>query len=376
MATATSNTNSNIPVLPEAHQKPNAPSGNNNSGTTPEEAQLLSDLLRAYEKAKATIAKALLQNNNETSARDLKGSALDKALGNNPVWQGLLNGNNATGATSTQYDSGDIKNFFFLIFKFLRDHRDGDSKLQVAQAVNMVAEEGMLDDITKESTASLDKMKSDIANAQTSPSARRHHRFWTIFFPIIMVVATIAITLITAGVASAFAGAADAAALAAETGAEAGAEVAASGVDAAVDVSAEVGEESVEMTNMADEIAPEETTNAGATNAAKAGAANAARNAALKYGLVAFSVTAGTTGMVCPIMANQADKQVAQEIQVSTNIEQGEMAVNAAASDAAQTSLKQDMQYQQNAQSEQEADSSLLQQMIQSMTQILRVGSF
>ena len=99
---------------------------------------LLKDLLKTYEQAKLKMAGAFLQN-----SIDLRNSGLGQALQNDPVFQSLVQPTPTTAKISPEA----TLNFFKLVFKFLKDHKDDDSKIEVAQAMNMLVKENGLDDI-------------------------------------------------------------------------------------------------------------------------------------------------------------------------------------------------------------------------------------
>lgn len=436
---------------------------------------MLTDVLRKYEKAKAAIAEALIQNSNESTRNSsLQGTELDKVLQNNPLWQSTVGASNATTTQGKDYQAGDIQNFFFLIFKFLKEHRDSDSKLQVAQAVNMVAQEHMLDDVTKESTMSLDDMKTKIKKAEeeaNSPLAK----FLKIGLPILLAVVTIVITVFTMGTAAPAAVAMDAAVTAgAEAGIEAGVEAGVEeGVEAGITEAATQGAEegaTEGATQGVSETTGQITTNVGkqltsevmkdtiktatkealsqvAKGASKEAVQEAVKNAvqqavkevvtdavkaatqdavsqlsetsceeltsaavqnsikeavtetvteslsqattktALQSALSfvtngagrGVAVAGGLAAIDAPVLqmaAAKPDNDKAQAINEATVIEQGEMAIDSAASDSIQNTLKQAMSYQQNAQSNQQSDNSLFQQILQTMTKIMYIGNF
>jgi hypothetical protein len=167
----------------------------------------------AYEKAKNHLASLVGDNN----GNNLKNGPLANALGNDPIMKAIASGQAPSDPTPKQ-----IGNFFYLIFQFLKDHKDSDSKLEVAQAVSMLSKEVMLDAVTQESVGSLNKMKLDIEKAkeaENSPLAK----FLSIGLPILLAVVDVAIMIGTAGAgAAAVAAESVAVGAAAEAGAEAG----------------------------------------------------------------------------------------------------------------------------------------------------------
>lgn len=249
------------------------------------ETQVLLTILQEYEKTKAAIMGALVKNSNNTQ-QDLKGSALGQALGNNPLWQAASSN---SGVSQVSYTPADMQNFFFLIFKFLRDHSDGDAKMQVTQAMNMVAQEGMLDSITQESTSSLTHMEYEVHRADKkahSPLAM----FLKIGLPLILAFVTVLVSVVSFGAAAPAAVAADAVGTGVLEGVELGVEAGvAAGVteglgNAAVEVTADevgtVGEEATaNVATKAASLVTKETLQTAIKEAIVTGIANAGKGA-------------------------------------------------------------------------------------------------
>ena len=278
---------------------------------------LLKDLLKTYEKAKLKMAGALLQG-----SVDLKNSDLGQAMQNDPVFQSLMQ----VAPDKDPAPPEALKNFFYEIFQFLKDHKEDDSKLQVAQAMNMIAKQGVLDNVTQESVAALGDMKTKIAAADIQrQSDDKGNSFLEIGLPIILAVVSVAIVCASAGLAAPAAAAAD--------GAVDGAQVVSVGARAST-----------------------------------------ALSTATTLGMV---VTPVCTKYSSPDAAvAQADSDYGHTISNASSIEQGIMAINAAATDSSQNDIKQDMNYQQNAQSEIESDASMELQTINLMAKCNSTGNF
>lgn len=376
----------------------------------------LADLLRDYEKAKAKMESNLAP----ISINDLKNSAIGQALKNDPVWQA------ATSPTPTQthIDPNATKNFFLLIFKFLKNHKEADSEVQVAQAVNLLAKGKILDQVTQGSVASLNDMKTKIQKAKDNENSALSG-FLKIGLPIILAVVSVVIIVATLGAATPAVAAGDAAgagtlaatdaavATTTDVTAEGAAESAVSTLSITGDQAAEGAGEAMEMTEMGGETAETAGASAGAadesasttantaSNVARQGAQKAAQTAAktaektaektltqtIKQAATKFWAVAKNpmlvTGVLAPVNVTvdqqasaKVDNDLANAMSEATSDEQGEMAVNTAASDGLQNDIKSDMNYEQNAQQEEEADASMEQQTIQASTKIYSLGNF
>ncbi|MCH9631166.1 MAG: hypothetical protein S4CHLAM37_11850 [Chlamydiia bacterium] len=212
----------------------------------------LEKLLRTYEKGKAKlwhkILEATTKSHNELEqlfANDpvSKLSDLAHALESDPT-AALSSPDSIREGTGV---SKELENFFMLIFKFLKDHKEGQSKMEISQAVNTQGKEKLLAQVTKASMDSVATMKKKIDDANNSKNG-----WLKIFLPIAIVVVTIicvALTLVTGGASDVAAGAADTALAGADAAAEVTTDVAVdttveatiSGLSESVDVGGDAG---------------------------------------------------------------------------------------------------------------------------------------
>ncbi len=201
---------------------------------------MFENLLRSYEKAKVKLGELSLQ----ASAGLTSGSNnLATILAGNPLWEAV---NTPNGQAKPSVNPSDVKNLFSLIFKYMEANSDIGAKIQVAQAVNILAKQEVINASSKEGIDSM--------NATETQLAHIHHEqeeassFWgdflKIFVPVVMaviLVVTVVATVLTAGAA--------APAIAGEVVAEAA-------IDGSVEAGVDVGAETMEMTSMA-EVAPD-----------------------------------------------------------------------------------------------------------------------
>lgn len=299
--------------------------------------QVLEDLLRSYEKAKLKMEGAVIQNN-----IDLRNSDLGQSMKDDPLFQALV-GSDASGKAPSDTD---IKNFFFLIFKFLKDHKDADSKCQVAQAVNMLAKEATLDTVTEQSVSSLSDMKSQIQKAEdaaNSPLAK----FLKIGLPIIMAVATVLITAVTMGAAAPATVAADTALTAAEVGTTSALDstlstTVSTTVDTAVADTVAETSEGIEMTTFSESGTVVDDV---AVNAAREGAKQAAKtvlSSAVRQGVAGLGKQAGQE-VVTAAVKESVEKATTTALKEGLK-EVAEEAVKDGANKATQTAVKQAME--------------------------------
>lgn len=173
------------------------------SGGNPEDLmkEELEKILEMYEQSKAKIVEKLLSDANDSKADK---SALSQTIA-------LTQGPSARDAIADHtVMSKDIENFFMLIFKYLNADNQGQSKMQIAQAVNSESKENMINSVTQGMMSSLSDMKTQIKKAYDDQHSALG-TFLKIVLPIVVTVICLAAALFTGGASMAGAAAADAA---------------------------------------------------------------------------------------------------------------------------------------------------------------------
>lgn len=311
--------------------------------------EILEKLLRTYEKGKQDLWKKILAASSDSSKE------LTSQIQNNPGSAPSVPDVARDGSAITK----DIENFFMLIFKFLADHKEGESKMEISQAVNTQGKEKLLDSVTKATLDSVANMKSQIEEAYKkahSPLAE----FLKIGLPIILAVVGIAAALLTGGGSMAAVAAADTALVAAEAGGEAAAvatttataeATAATTAAAAGDVAgASAGATAAEGAATAAESAAADA-EAAASQAAQAAAkgggeaaqtlAQAARQTAdAAKTLATVARTAATAARTAATAASEAASGATDAATAATTIEASQATV-AEAADTAMTTIEE-----------------------------------
>ncbi|MCH9631165.1 MAG: hypothetical protein S4CHLAM37_11840 [Chlamydiia bacterium] len=412
-----------------ANQRPDSKEAGDKKGKNSKKSleKELQKLLRTYEKGKAELWHKILEAT--TQSHD----ELEQAFENDPVSKlsdlaHALESNPQAALSSPDSIrdgsgvSKEIENFFMLIFKFLKDHKEGQSKMEISQAVNTQGKEKLLASVTKASMDSVTKMKHKIDEANKAKNG-----WLKIFLPIAIVLVTIicvALTVVTGGASDVAGGAADAALTAGETGTEvavdttatAGAEglgtvggdtgaalgdATADGVaDGTADASTVTTDGSTVTTSTTEEgvqtleeggtevaDGTEETADETADETAKETAKetesktltqtlkNAAKKMLNKRFMVGMTTVGTATGVGFALNAS-AQSTCNNAIQDATSVEQGEMTVDSSASEGLQTDIRANMQYQQQEMSQTEADESQVQNVLQKQASMYTIGSF
>ena len=213
----------------------------------------LEKLLRTYEKGKAELWHKILEATTETH------QDLAAALKDNPVAA-------LSSPDSARDGSGmvkDIENFFMLIFKFLKDHKEGQSKMELAQAVNTQGKEKLLASVTKAAMNSVTHMKKQIDEA----NKKKHGVLGSIMIAlsVIITVICIAAAIFTGGASVGAAAAADVALDTAAAATEAGV---AAGLEAG-SAATEAGTAAMDAADAASAVADGSVTVAEGTSAAE-----------------------------------------------------------------------------------------------------------
>jgi hypothetical protein len=89
---------------------------------------------------------------------------LKETLASDPCWSAAANGKPASGGLPA------VGNFFMLVFKYMADHANSDNQIQIAQAVNMVCQNNMLDSVTSEAMSNLSSTESQVSSEESSAS--------------------------------------------------------------------------------------------------------------------------------------------------------------------------------------------------------------
>lgn len=153
------------------------------------------DLSSQEDQVVAGFAKALqavrgvLGNSEQLSAADFAKTDLGQSLAQDPFWKGVANGDSDAKSVKKE----DVVNFFYLIFKYMKTTVQQNNQMELNQALNLVVQSNLLDNITAESVSSVNTMKTDIQSAEhklNSPLGQ----FLSIGLPILIAAASVAIT--------------------------------------------------------------------------------------------------------------------------------------------------------------------------------------
>lgn len=121
--------------------------------------QVLSSVLTTYKQVLQ-----LVQDKASSAPPQELDPKLKEMLANDPCWNAALSGKPAPGGAPS------IGNFFMIVFKYMADHAEGDNKIQVAQAMNMVCQNNILDNVTAEAMDNLKTTEALVAAQEAKAS--------------------------------------------------------------------------------------------------------------------------------------------------------------------------------------------------------------
>lgn len=314
----------------------------------------------------ATALKGLrkpLSQLSSLSAEEFTQSQLGQALATDPVWK-YLTGAQSPNAKSAPREQDEL-NFFLLIFKFMKSDHTMNMQSQLASMSSMVVQSHFLDQMTQQAATNMQDMDTDIKNAL----AEKPSSWQSLWGPLCCVIGSILLSIVTVGLGSALSAAAEAAeateaaTAAAETATEAGSGVASTAVNTAEQAGAE-----------AEQLGQEAATNAsqGASKAAGWSATTLSRLSKAAY-IIGGALSAGAMAADGAITNNYQDKS-SQDAQIATSKHQAQMSIISSSMESMQGGIKQESSNQQNFSSNEQADLSMMQQMIQSQQQAFGLG--
>lgn len=300
---------------------------------------------------------------NQLTSEEFATSPLGQAISNNAVWKSLTNQNPSFHEPAPKKE--DMENFFLLIFKFMKSDHSMNTQLQLSSMVNMTVQCSMLDRLSKQASDAMQKMDSDIQTAiDSSPN------IWlSLVLPVALAVVGAIAGALTAGGGSA----------AAKVGEKVAEEaVATTAAKVGEGVAEEAGEEAAKAvaTNVTEDSAKAAGTSATKTLGSKMkDLALAAKNKLFTWKALGTLTTIGclTAPPVLQSSGIGVDKS-GVAAQTATADGQASMSIISSSMEGAQGRIKQETSYQQNDSSNEQADLSMLQQIIQAQQQAFGLG--
>jgi len=131
----------------------------NDVGSAAENDQVLNSVLTTYKQVLQ-----LVQDKSCLAPSKKLDPKLQEMLSNDPCWVAATQGKPAPGGAPS------IGNFFMIVFKYMTDHANSDNQIQVAQAMNMVCQNNILDSITSEAMANLNTTETSVAQEESQAS--------------------------------------------------------------------------------------------------------------------------------------------------------------------------------------------------------------
>ena len=131
----------------------------NEVGSASENDQVLSTVLTTYKQVLQ-----LVQDKSSLAPSQKLDPKLQEMLSNDPCWVAATQGKPAPGGSPS------IGNFFMIVFKYMTDHANSDNQIQVAQAMNMVCQNNILDSITSEAMSNLSTTETSVAQEESEAS--------------------------------------------------------------------------------------------------------------------------------------------------------------------------------------------------------------
>lgn len=227
------------------------------------------------------------------SVADLTNSPLGKQLASDPVWNSVVYTDTPSEKPPTKQQ---LANFFFLVFKYMKDDQQQNSQIEANQALNMMVQSKLLDNLVGQAKTDLANLESEIAKDKSELSKPD---------AIIAMCFLLVGSIVLGGLGGAAGG------LAGTLG------------------------RVVQMTVLA--------------------------------------AAAGAAAMI-PFVTNKLQGEPMQDMQDDTVTSQGTQSVISAATQGTQTRIQQDQQYEQNSNSNIQADVSMVQQAISQMVQAFGLG--
>ena len=384
MAAVSNCYNSNYPVT-NNKGKPAAQVAASASSLS-EVQDFLETLIKLYEKAKGKIMEIGLTNSGTQSDE-----SAEQQIANNPIWAQFYNG-----SSKSSLSGKDVMNFFSVVFTYMKDNADSASKIQIAQAVNILSKQQLAMEGTQEGELSLDQLQGQLAETQIKQEHKEHTLgiFFKIVIPII--IAVVVIATVIAGFFTG--GAADAAipeeiegGIALESLAEGATEaasdeaggIAETSVDAAVDAASgnagDAGGAAGDVGDAADDPSINEEENAAKNN-------NEVRESSWKQvlktagkGLFKGATFASIPAAVDGVIPTQIEPALNNQYAAAENGEAANAAAQVTLSSAAvnnlQTEIQEDMQVEQNEQQIQESAYAIIQQVVQAIPNVDSIGA-
>ena len=319
-------------------------------------------LLRAYEKAKVKLGEMSLTS---LVAAKNGSNSLATLLGDNPLWKAL---NTPNGQPKPPISPPDMKNFFAVIFKYMGENSDIAARVQVAQAVNILAKQEVIDVSSKEGIDSMNSTEAQLAHIQHEQSEA--DSFWVKFLKIVIPAIMGVILLATAIITVATGGA--------TAGALAGEAAAASAIDGSVGAAGEAGAEALEITSLADGTATD-ATGATVTTATTAQTSSISRvlsviwNISYRVALAEGIPAAFESVIPTAIEPYLANKYAGQASDAGAE-EQASAVIQSAAITNLESNIQENMAVEQFEQSIQQSSLSLAEQTAAAMTKVYSLG--
>lgn len=323
----------------------------------------IEEALKAYEKARLQILEKLISAANDSNKHEVLSE-----LSKNPLWKALQNPAQST----NDVNSGDMKNFFFLIFKVM-DKNNQSSNLDLASlASHVLSDLKINDEVTVGSQGALADMKHDVEKAYKKEHSLKGE-FLKIFIPLIVTVAAIAISVLTLG---------------SGTGASAGVEAGGLALDGSIEALGESGSQAFEMTSFA-EAGGGEGVSGGAGGSSGAASSSASQStqgffqsaknllwstwqSKLATGVLATSIGIGGS---TPVKADALfAKDYSDSLSIATTTMQGKVSVGSSAANALQNDMQQTQSKETNETENQQEALQIKQQAITAMMSVYSLG--